>query len=85
VHDVTYNHYLIQSGWVLTCEPAIYIPKEGFGIRLENTIAVTETGPVDLMADIPIEAGEIEEIMNHRRRRTTPSVRRPSARAKAAS
>ena len=85
VHDVTYNHYLIQSGWVLTCEPAIYIPKEGFGIRLENTIAVTETGPVDLMADIPIEPDEIEQIMNHRRRRTTPSVRRPSARAKAAS
>jgi Xaa-Pro aminopeptidase len=85
VHDVTYNHYLIQSGWVLTCEPAIYIPKEGFGIRLENTIAVTETGPVDLMADIPIEADEIEEIMNHRRRRTIPSVRRHSARAKAAS
>jgi Xaa-Pro aminopeptidase len=67
VHDVTYNHFPIQPGWVLTCEPAIYIPDEGFGIRLENTIAITETGPVDLMTDIPIEAGEIEDLMNRRR------------------
>jgi Xaa-Pro aminopeptidase len=64
VHDVTYNHFVIEPGWVLTCEPAIYIPKEGFGIRLENTIVVTDEGPVDLMADIPIEAEEIEAFMN---------------------
>jgi len=64
VHDVTYNHYQITPGWVLTCEPAIYIKEEGFGIRLENTILVTESGQVDLMADIPIEADEIEALMN---------------------
>ncbi len=69
VHDVTYNHYLIQPGWVLTCEPAIYIAEEGFGVRLENTVAVTEAGPVDLMAGIPIEADEIESLMNQGRRR----------------
>ena len=63
VHDVTYNHFKIAPGWVLTVEPAIYIPAEGFGIRLENTVLVTEDGPVDLMADIPIEAGEIEALM----------------------
>ena len=66
VHDVTYNHLKIAPGWVLTCEPAIYIPKEGFGVRLENTIFVTETGQRDLMADIPIEADEIEALMNRR-------------------
>jgi Xaa-Pro aminopeptidase len=64
VHDVTYNHFKIAPGWVLTCEPAIYLPHEGFGIRLENTILVTETGQRDLMANIPIEAGEIEALMN---------------------
>jgi Xaa-Pro aminopeptidase len=88
VHDVTYNHYLIQPGWVLTCEPAIYIPKEGFGIRLENTIAITKAGPVDLMADIPIEADAIEELMNVRRRITTTTRggrRRPRVRVKSAS
>jgi Xaa-Pro aminopeptidase len=48
---------------VLTCEPGIYIKEEGFGVRLENTILVTETGQVDLMAGVPIEAGEIEALM----------------------
>jgi Xaa-Pro aminopeptidase len=69
VHDVTYNHLVIQPGWVLTCEPAIYLPEEGFGVRIENTILVTESGPVDLMADIPIEPDEIESMMNRTGRR----------------
>ena len=64
VHDVTYSHLKIAPGWVMTCEPAIYIKEEGFGIRLENTILVTEGGQVDLMAKIPIEAEEIEDLMN---------------------
>lgn len=64
VHDVTYNHFKLAPGWVLTCEPAIYLKEEGFGIRLENTVLVTENGPRDLMADIPIEADEIEALMN---------------------
>ena len=64
VHDVTYNHFKLAPGWVLTCEPAIYLKEEGFGIRLENTVLVTENGPRDLMADIPIEADEVEALMN---------------------
>jgi Xaa-Pro aminopeptidase len=68
VHDVTYNHLKIAPGWVMTCEPAIYIREEGFGVRLENTILITENGQVDLMADIPIEAEEIEDLMNRRGR-----------------
>lgn len=67
VHDVTYNHFKIQPGWVLTVEPAIYIPEEGFGVRLENTIVVTENGQCDLMANIPIEADEIEALMKRRK------------------
>jgi Xaa-Pro aminopeptidase len=66
VHDVTYNHFTITAGWVLTCEPAIYLKDEGFGVRLENTVLITENGPVDLMAKIPIEADEIEALMNRR-------------------
>ncbi len=64
VHDVTYNHLKITPGWVLTVEPAIYIKQEGFGVRLENTVLVTEDGQKDLMGHIPIEADEIEELMN---------------------
>jgi len=67
VHDVTYNHLKISPGWMLTCEPAIYIKEEGFGVRIENTVLVTEDGQRDLMAHIPIEAGEIEDLMNRRK------------------
>lgn len=63
VHDVGFMSDPFASGWVLTVEPGIYIPEEGFGIRLENDIVVTEDGPIDLMADIPIEAEEIEALM----------------------
>jgi Xaa-Pro aminopeptidase len=48
---------------VFTCEPGIYIPEEGLGIRIENNILVTENGPIDLMKNIPIEVEEIEALM----------------------
>lgn len=66
VHDVGYTDEPFAPGWVLTVEPGIYIPDEGFGIRLENDIVVTHDGPVDLMADIPVEADEIENLMQRR-------------------
>ena len=66
VHDVMSADAKIGPGWVLTVEPGIYIPEEGFGIRLENTVVITPDGPQDLMADIPIEADEIEALMNRR-------------------
>ena len=67
VHDVGLMHEPFAPGWVLTVEPGIYIPKEGFGVRLENNILVTENGPVDLMADIAIEPDEIEALMAKRK------------------
>ena len=63
VHDVGFSTEPFAAGWVLTVEPGIYLPEEGFGVRLENDILLTENGPVDLMADIPVEADEIEELM----------------------
>jgi Xaa-Pro aminopeptidase len=68
VHDLGLTTETIQPGWVLTVEPAIYIPAEGFAIRLENDILVQDDGNVDLMADIPIEADEIESLMRARKR-----------------
>ena len=47
----------------MTVEPAIYLKEEGFAVRLENDVLVTTNGTVDLMADIPIEADEIEHLM----------------------
>ncbi len=67
VHDVVAARQPMQVGWVMTVEPGIYIPEEKMGVRLENNVWLTESGPVDLMAGIPIEAEEIEEIMAKRR------------------
>ena len=64
VHDVGLLKQPFAPGWVLTVEPGIYIPEEGFAVRLENTVVVTDGEPLDLMADIPIEAEEIEALMN---------------------
>ena len=63
VHDVGSWTTPIAAGMVFTCEPGIYIPEENLGIRLENDILVTENGPKDLMANIPLEADEIEALM----------------------
>jgi len=63
VHDVGSWTKPIEAGMVFTCEPGIYIPEENLGIRLENDILVTENGPKDLMANIPLEADEIEALM----------------------
>src|ERR1022692_532065 len=63
VHDVVAANQIGRASWVMTVEPGIYIPEEGFAVRLENDVLVTETGQADLMADIPIEAGEIETLM----------------------
>jgi Xaa-Pro aminopeptidase len=67
VHDVTHTTEPIQQGWVLTVEPAIYVPEEDVAVRLENNIIVKEGGNVDLMESIPIEADEIEALMRRRK------------------
>lgn len=64
VHDVGSFTIPFEAGMVFTCEPGIYIPKEKIGVRIENDILITDKGNVDLMANIPIEANEIEELMN---------------------
>lgn len=64
VHDVGHRYRPIQAGMVFTCEPGIYIPAEGIGIRLENDILVTDGDPIDLMANIPLEADDIEALMH---------------------
>ncbi|MBD3747972.1 MAG: aminopeptidase P N-terminal domain-containing protein [Sphingobacteriales bacterium] len=64
VHDLASRYEPFAVGNILTCEPGIYILEEGLGIRLENDILITEKGPKDLMANIPIDADEIEELMN---------------------
>ena len=64
VHDVASIYTEFKPGMVFTVEPGIYIPQEGIGIRLEDDIQITENGQFNLMRNIPIEAEEIEDIMN---------------------
>ncbi len=64
VHDVAPPHEPYAEGMVFTIEPGIYIREEGLGIRLENDVLIGKDANIDLMASIPIEAGEIEELMN---------------------
>ncbi len=64
-HDYGLLYEPMQAGNVFTVEPGIYIPAEGFGIRLEDDVVINGNGaPFNLMRNIPIEAEEIEEIMN---------------------
>ncbi|PCI94035.1 MAG: X-Pro aminopeptidase [Flavobacteriales bacterium] len=64
VHDIEHRSRPFEQGMVLTVEPGIYIREESLGIRLENDIMITKDGQHDLMANIPIEVEEIEDLMN---------------------
>lgn len=63
VHDVTPFNEPVREGMVFTIEPGIYIPEENMGVRLENDVLIEKDGNRDLMGNIPIEADEIEALM----------------------
>ncbi|MEM7139138.1 MAG: M24 family metallopeptidase, partial [Myxococcota bacterium] len=62
-------HRPIEPGFVLTIEPGLYIATDnedvdarwrGIGIRIEDDIAVTQTGADVLTASIPKEIDDVE-------------------------
>lgn len=64
-HDYGLLVQPMEANMVFTVEPGIYIPAEGFGIRLEDDVVIQPSGePFNLMRNIPIEAEEIESLMN---------------------
>ena len=64
-HDYGLLHLPMEANMVFTVEPGIYIPHEGFGVRLEDDVVIQKSGaPTNLMKNIPIEVEEIESIMN---------------------
>lgn len=64
-HDYGILTEPMKANMVFTVEPGIYIPAEGFGIRLEDDVVIQNSGEsFNLMKNIPIEAEEIEELMN---------------------
>lgn len=64
VHDVGNMYNKMQAGQVWTVEPGIYIKEEGLGVRIENNVVIRKNGVYDLMKNIPVEAEEIEDLMN---------------------
>ncbi len=63
VHDVSPPHQPFAEGMVFTIEPGIYIREEALGVRLENDVVIQKDRNFDLMGKIPIEADEIESLM----------------------
>jgi Xaa-Pro aminopeptidase len=59
-HD--YGIWLNQYGF--HSRTGIYIPAEGFGIRQDDLVIQESGEPFNLMRNIPIEADEIESLMN---------------------
>ncbi len=62
VHDVGDRSVKLAENMLITCEPGIYIPQEGIGIRLENDLLLTKNGNKDLCEHIPIEIRDIEKL-----------------------
>ncbi|MEM7174137.1 MAG: aminopeptidase P N-terminal domain-containing protein [Bacteroidota bacterium] len=63
-HDVADKSKPFAPGMVLTIEPGIYLPEEGFGIRLENGVVIRENRVEDLVPNLPLEPEAIESLMH---------------------
>src|SRR5262245_23993942 len=63
VHDVRPAGPTLEPGMIFTIEPAMIIPEEHVGIRLEDMILMTETGYENLSAAVPVEVNDIERVM----------------------
>jgi Xaa-Pro aminopeptidase len=61
VHDPGDLNWPLQAGMVITIEPGVYIPEENIGIRIEDTVLVTDGGAKILSGALPREPGEIEK------------------------
>jgi len=65
-HDYGLLDEPMKKNMVFTVEPGIYLPNEGFGVRLEDDVVIQNNGePINLMKSIPIEIQEIEDLMNN--------------------
>ena len=63
VHDPQSSDLPLVEGSVVTIEPGIYIPEEGFGVRIEDMVLVTANGGKLLSGALPRDAKEIERTL----------------------
>jgi Xaa-Pro aminopeptidase len=66
VHDPSDTSKPLGPGSVFTIEPGIYLPEEKFGVRIEDTYYVDQSGKLqDFIANLPRTAEDIEILMQH--------------------
>jgi Xaa-Pro aminopeptidase len=63
VHDVNPPGPTLEPGVIFTIEPAMQIPDEHLGIRLEDMLLITEKGYENLSAFVPEEIADVEKMM----------------------
>lgn len=66
VHDVGNYQRPLEPGMTFSIEPGIYIPEEGFGVRIEDNVLVTPTGYELLTGAAPRTAEDVERVMRRR-------------------
>ena len=60
VHDAGDGEKPIPVGAVFTVEPGVYLPAQGFGVRIEDEVVMTNTGYRLLTAAIPRKLEDVE-------------------------
>lgn len=75
VHDVRNPGPTLEPGELFTIEPAMQIPDEHIGIRLEDMILITDTGYENISASTPIEIADIEKLM--KRHGLSDAIKKP--------
>jgi Xaa-Pro aminopeptidase len=63
VHDPWRKDAVLRPGAVITVEPGVYIAAKGLGVRIEDTVLVTETGCEVLSKSLPKTREGIERLM----------------------
>jgi Xaa-Pro aminopeptidase len=65
VHDVG-GLGVLDAGMVITIEPGLYFPDEKLGVRIEDTILITEKGHENLSVGAPKNVADVEALMKEK-------------------
>jgi Xaa-Pro aminopeptidase len=69
VHDAGDTEKAIPVGAVFTVEPGVYLPAQGFGVRIEDEVVMTDRGYRLLTASIPRKLEDVETWVARERKR----------------
>jgi len=63
VHDPADYTVPLKAGMIISNEPGVYLPEEGFGIRIEDDLLITADGCEELTKAIPKTIADLEAVM----------------------